>query len=65
MSYYRWTDDRFGDIYEIYTDPSGDFEMARRSIDRLGAEAVYYDSLDDLPQPARNTIEHILWPNKK
>lgn len=62
MSYHRHTDNRFGDIYEIYTDDeSGDFQSAVRSVDAIGRDPIYYDKLEEIPQPQRNAIENLLW----
>lgn len=62
MSYHRYTDQRFGDIYEVYTDDeSGEFQSAVRSFDRIGHDSIYYDRLVEIPQPQRNAIENLLW----
>lgn len=62
MSYYRYIDNRFGDIYEVYTnDETGDFQSATRSVETIGRDPIYYDHLTEIPQPQRNAIENLLW----
>ena len=62
MSYHRYTDNRFGDIYEIYTDDeTGEFQSAVRSVDTIGLDPIYYDHINQIPQPQRNAIENLLW----
>jgi hypothetical protein len=66
MSYHRYTDNRFGDIYEIYTnDETGEFQSAVRSVDTIGRDPIYYDKLAEIPQPQRNAIENLLWSKIK
>lgn len=66
MSYYRYIDNRFGDIYEIYThDETGEFESATRSVETIGRDPIYYDHLAEIPQPQRNAIENLLWKRDK
>lgn len=62
MSYHRYFDTRFGDIYEVYTDDvTGEFESAVRNLDSLGRDPISYTRLQDIPQPQRNAIENLLW----
>lgn len=64
-TYFQWYDPRYGDTYEIYTDPEGDFHSARRSTGRFGSEPIYYDSLAEIPPFHRATIESQLAERKK
>lgn len=62
MSYHRYYDKRFGDLYEIYTDDTtGEFESARRSMETPGVDSIYYDRITEIPQPQRHAIENLLW----
>lgn len=59
--YLRYYDERFGDTYEIYVDPTtGEFESAARSVEGIGRDPIYYDKLSELPPVARNAIENLI-----
>jgi hypothetical protein len=59
-TYFRYYDDRFGDIYEINTDSDGNFVSAQRSVEAIGRDTIYYDDLKDIPPLHRNAIEHMI-----
>lgn len=59
-TYLRYYDPRFGDTYEIYLTLDGVFHSACRSVEQIGRDPIYYDALEDIPQPHRNAIEQMI-----
>ena len=63
MAYIQHYESRYGDYYEIYTDDvTGVFVAALRSVGGdISGEKIYYTTLSDVPEPARDQIEHLIW----
>jgi hypothetical protein len=63
MAYIQYFDDRYGDLYEVYTDDvTGEFEAALRSVGgEVNGEKIHYMNLSDIPPYPQNQIEHIIW----
>jgi hypothetical protein len=63
MAYLRYFDNRYGDLYEVYTDDvTGQFAGALRSIGGdIAGEKIHYSLLSDLPPHHRNHIEQLIW----
>lgn len=59
-TYLRYYDDRFGDIYEVYLTHDGDFITACRSVEAVGRDPIYYDSLESIPAAHRGPIERLI-----
>lgn len=64
-NYIRYYDPRFGDIYEIFVDHDGEFVSARRSMETLGQDCLYYDDIEHIPSAHRNDIEACIAERKK
>lgn len=64
-TYFRYYDERYGDVYEVYTDHDGDFVSAMRSVEAIGRDPIYYDRLIDIPPQQRNAIENLIQERKK
>jgi len=54
-------DPRSGDRYEVEATDSGVFVSAVRHIDGVGRNPIIYERLAAVPQPAQNTIQHLIW----
>lgn len=59
-TYFRYYDERFGDVYEIYVGHDGEFVSACRSVEAIGRDPIYYDKLTEIPQVPRNVIEGMI-----
>lgn len=64
-TYFRYYDPRYGDTYEIYLDNDGNFQTAARSVEVIGRDVIYYDSLADIPPLHRNAIEQLIFERQK
>lgn len=64
-TYFRYYDPRYGDTYEVYLDHDGNFQTAARSVEAIGRDVIYYDSLSDIPPLHRNTIEQLILERQK
>lgn len=65
-TYFRYYDPRYGDTYEIYLSPSdGAFLSAYRSVEQIGRDPIYYDSLSEIPPSHRNEIEAMILERQK
>lgn len=65
-TYLRYYDERFGDLYEIYTNPDdGSFHSARRSTEAIGRDPIYYDDLNEVPPVHRHHIEELILQRQK
>lgn len=49
-------DPNSGDTYTVYLDTDGDFSAAARYTGRVGFDAIWYDELEEVPQPHREAI---------
>lgn len=56
-----YDDLRYGDRYEVYLNPNGTFSHATRHLDKIGRDALHYDTLETIPSPHREAIEHLIW----
>lgn len=56
-NYLRYYDPRYGDTYEIYVDQTGKFHSACRSVEALGRDSIFYDTLEEIPPFHRAAIE--------
>lgn len=63
-TYFRHYDERYGDVYEVYTDRDGNFLSACRSVEAIGRDPIYYDRLEDIPPQPRNAIENRIQERK-
>lgn len=59
-TYLRYYDPRFGDVYDIYLNADGSFHSARRSVERIGADPIYYDTVEEIPPAHRTHIEDLI-----
>lgn len=59
-TYFRYYDSRYGDTYEVYTTHDGEFHSARRSVDTIGQDPIYYESLEEVPPFHRLAIEQLI-----
>lgn len=64
-TYIRYYDERFGDVYEIYTDHDGNFLTASRSLESFGRNPIYYDDIEEIPVWHRQAIEKLLEERQK
>lgn len=64
-TYFTYSDPRYGDFYEVYTDHEGNFHSARRSTGPMGREPLYYDNLLDIPPYHRNEIVGLISERQK
>lgn len=60
LTYY---DRRFGDTYEIFLTPTGEFSSVLRYVEAVGRDPIVYDFLSEIPAAQRNAIECLIWKN--
>ena len=63
-NYLRYYDERFGDVYEIYTDHDCNFITACRSLEAFGRNSIYYDDIEQIPLHVKAKIEQLLVERK-
>lgn len=59
-TYFRYYDERFGDVYEVYLNYDGSFDSACRTVEVFGRDPIYYNDLDEIPAVARAAIENVI-----
>lgn len=56
-----YDDERFGDRYEVEVDPLFNFLSAKRYVDGIGTDPLFYEFLSDINPFHRHHIEQLLW----